>query len=63
MFECRMEERVFWETMNPRRLHALFNARFRAAKSAHSSRTSRYVNLDTPAGSGESLAGFISKGG
>lgn len=23
-----MEERLFWETMNPARLHALYNARF-----------------------------------
>ncbi len=25
-----MDERLFWRTMNPARLHALFNARFAA---------------------------------
>ena len=26
MFELRQDERIFWKTMNPMRLHALFNA-------------------------------------
>jgi len=26
MFEFKQDERAFWKTMNPRRLHALFNA-------------------------------------
>ena len=28
MFDCGQKEDTFWRTMNPRRLHALFNARF-----------------------------------
>ena len=28
MFDCGQKEETFWRTMNPRRLHALFNARF-----------------------------------
>ena len=26
MFECHQTEETFWRTMNPARLHALFNA-------------------------------------
>lgn len=38
MFECRQDEKTFWRTMNPRRLHALFNAYLsrHGSKSAHS---------------------------
>ena len=37
MFDCGQKEEVFWLTMNPRRLHALFNARFnRSGIQAHS---------------------------
>ena len=28
MFDCRQDERTFWRTMNPARLHALYNAYF-----------------------------------
>ena len=26
MFDCQKDEKTFWRTMNPARLHALFNA-------------------------------------
>lgn len=29
MFDLKMDERIFWRSMNPRRLHALFSAYFR----------------------------------
>ena len=28
LFDLRMDERIFWRTMNPARLHALLDARF-----------------------------------
>ena len=34
MFQLRQDEKVFWKTMNPRRLHALFNAHFSPRKKA-----------------------------
>lgn len=37
MFDCGQKEETFWRMMNPRRLHALFNARFnRSGIQAHS---------------------------
>ncbi|MBO7670162.1 MAG: hypothetical protein J6S60_06185 [Oscillospiraceae bacterium] len=32
MFDCHQDEQIFWRTMNPARLHALFDARFRPNK-------------------------------
>lgn len=32
MFNCHQDEKTFWRTMNPARLHALFDARFRPNK-------------------------------
>lgn len=29
MFDCHQDERTFWRTMTPARLHALFRAYFR----------------------------------
>jgi len=32
LFDCHQSEETFWRRMNPARLHALFNARFRPVK-------------------------------
>lgn len=34
MFDCHQDEQIFWRTMNPARLHALFDAWFRPKKTA-----------------------------
>ena len=68
MFDCHMDERTFWKDMNPKRLHALFNAYFQPAhKTGHGSGNSnekheRFVDLDVPAGNQNSLAQYF-KGG
>lgn len=68
MFDLGQDERTFWKTMNPRRLHALFNARFRPIRgtrdagdrtiSAGGKRT-RFVDLDVPAGNEKSLVNYF----
>lgn len=64
MFWCRQEEKVFWKTMNPCRLHALFDAQFLPAKRTGTKQTgSRYVDFDTPAGNDRGLADYFMRGG
>ena len=65
MFDCGQDERTFWKTMNPRRLHALFNARFRPRRDAGDKvmntgdKPTRFVDLDVPAGNEKSLAQYF----
>ena len=68
MFDCCQDERTFWKTMNPRRLHALFNARFRPMRNARDAgdrtisaggKKTRFVDLDVPAGNEKSLAQYF----
>ena len=65
MFDCGQDERTFWKTMNPRRLHALFNARFRPQRNTEERRMNiggkktKYVDLDVPAGNGKSLMNYF----
>lgn len=39
-----MDERLFWKTMNPARLHALFNARFSESSQAGPSKPARSLS-------------------
>ena len=39
MFQCHQDERTFWRTMNPARLHALFDAYLAPPKSNAKLRT------------------------
>ena len=41
MFDCHQDEKTFWKTMNPARLHALFSAYFRKPEP-------RKIQLDGP---------------
>ena len=65
MFDCRQDERTFWKTMNPRRLHALFNSYFKPAKKTvekmetPNAKPTRFVDLDVPAGNQKSLAQYF----
>lgn len=71
MFDCGQDEQTFWKTMNPRRLHALFNARFRPMRNAQYTRDAvdrtisaggkrtQFVDLDVPAGNGKSLVNYF----
>ena len=68
MFDCGQNEQTFWKTMNPRRLHALFNARFRTMRNARDAgdrtisaggKKTRFVDLDVPAGNEKSLAQYF----
>jgi len=34
LFDCHQSEEIFWRRMNPARLHALFDARFRPGRKA-----------------------------
>ena len=40
MFDCHQDEKTFWKTMNPARLHALYSAYFR--------KPARKIQLDGP---------------
>ena len=74
MFDCRQDERTFWKTMNPSRLHALFNAWFKPARRqgensqnyapaiAANGKPTRYVDLDVPAGNQKSLVQYLTGG-
>ena len=65
MFDCGQNEQTFWKTMNPRRLHALFNARFRKPRDTGNkfvttgNKPTRFVDLDVPAGNEKSLAQYF----
>lgn len=56
--------------MNPRRLHALFDARFRPLKKvadgvavqSTGGKTTRYVDFDNPQTGGKSLAEYFERG-
>jgi hypothetical protein len=64
-----MDERLFWKTMNPARLHALYDTWFplRPKATEHGSvgpvsaggKTTRFVDLDVPAGNEKSLAQYF----
>ena len=68
MFDLGQDEQTFWKTMNPRRLHALFNARFRPIRSTRDAgdrtisaggKRTRFVDLDVPAGNEKSLVNYF----
>ena len=71
MFDLGQDEQAFWKTMNPRRLHALFDARFRVAQNARNTqdagdrtisaggKRTRFVDLDIPAGNEKSLVNYF----
>lgn len=56
MFECRQDEKTFWRTMNPARLHALFNAYLRPKAHKETARPS------DPAPEERSLAAYFMGG-
>ena len=57
MFDCHQDERVFWKTMNPARLHALYNAYFSPVR-----RIAIPAGAPEPQG-GKSLAAYLMGGG
>ena len=70
MFDLRQDERTFWKTMNPRRLHALFSAYSRPMKSqtpgmpmtGSGGRPTQYIDFDEPITDRRNLAEYFMKG-
>ena len=59
---------VFWKTMNPRRLHALFNSYFQTGRRqgreslGEGTKGKKLVDLDVPAGNEKSLVNYFRGG-
>ena len=70
MFDFRQDERTFWKTMNPRRLHALFSAYSLPVKRQPPSmpvigaggKPTQYIDFDEPITDQRNLAEYFTKG-
>jgi len=63
-----LDERIFWKSMNPHRLHALFNAYFQPGRRQNrenlgtGGKKTHFVDLDVPAGNEKSLVNYFRGG-
>ena len=70
MFDLRQDERTFWKTMNPCRLHALFSAYSRPVKQraaavptiGQNGKPVQYIDFDEPITEHKNLAELFMKG-
>ena len=70
MFGLRQDERTFWKTMNPCRLHALFDVWFSkrekkagiAPGNVPGGKPTQYIDFDEPITEQRNLAEYFTKG-
>ena len=70
MFDLRQDERTFWKTMNPCRLHALFDVWFSkrekkagiAPGNGPGGKPTQYIDFDEPITEQRNLAEYFTKG-